>query len=138
LEGEVEVVKVIFPTWLAHVFEEKLQVILHKYGCVRLVEELGELSGVEVVEWLSPEGGGRTGSLSLSIRQHDDASSLVEISCTSRRLRDLVLLAGLKLVAECASSIRHLDNRINEPLSKVLAEIERMTSLIEEGLSAQM
>lgn len=138
MQSEVERVKVLLPTWLAQAFEEKLQAKLHEYGCVRLVEELGELSGVEVVEWLSPGWERQGGSLSLSIRRHDDASSLVEISCTSQRLRDLVLLAALKLIAECVSSIHHLDDRMSALLSGTLAEIEKMASSIEGKLGAQM
>lgn len=138
MQGEIERVKALLPTWLAQAFEEKLEVILHRCGCVRLVEELGELSGVEVIEWLSPRWEGQVGSLSLSVRRHDDASSLIEISCTSQRLRDLILLAALKLIAECMSSIRHLDDRMGTLLSGTLAEIERMASLIEEEFGVQM
>ncbi|MCS7253397.1 MAG: hypothetical protein RMK18_03410 [Armatimonadota bacterium] len=138
MQGEIESKKVLLPTWLAQVFEEMLEIVLHKHGCVRLVEELGEVGGIEVIEWVSAEGDQRAESLSLTIRQHGNVSSLVEVSCTSRRMCDLVFLAALKLVSECMSSIRQLDERLDELLSGTITEVEGRASLIESGLSARM
>lgn len=134
MQNETYSIRVILPTWFAQAFEERLETVLHKRGCVRLVEELGEVSGVEVIEWIDSTKGGMTETLSLTIRQHNDASSLIEIGCSSRRLRNLVLVTALRLLSECIGAICNIDVQLKELLSRMHEEIERKASQIEGEL----
>jgi hypothetical protein len=122
--------KALLPTWLIQTVEDELQQLLQEQGYVRMVEELGEVSGAEVIEWVKGEQ--ELESISLTIRPHGETLSLVEVSWTSPRSKNIFLLAVLKVLRSCVNSIMALDRRLEEALSKMLSEIDSLALSISE------
>lgn len=95
-----------------------------------MVEELGEVSGAEVIEWVKGEQ--ELESISLTIRPYGETLSLVEVSWTSPRSKNIFLLTVLKVLRSCVNSIMALDRRLEEALSKMLSEIDSLALSISE------
>jgi hypothetical protein len=128
-EGHGEL-KALLPTWLIQTVEDELQQLLQEQGYVRMVEELGEVSGAEVIEWVKGEQ--ELESISLTIRPYGETLSLVEVSWTSPRSKNIFLLTVLKVLRSCVNSIMALDRRLEEALSKMLSEIDSLALSISE------
>jgi len=132
LQGRPEELKALLPTWLIQTIEEELQQLLHEQGYVRMVEELGEVSGAEIIEWVKE--GQELESICLTIRPHGDVSSLVEVSWTSLRSKNIFLLAVLKVLRTCISSVIALDKSFEQTFSNVLSDIDSLASIISAEL----
>lgn len=126
-------IEAVVPEWFAHALERELDELLRERGYARIVEDSGEVGGLEVTQWVRGEfDAPDREAIGFSARAHGDGMVLLELHCQPEKARAIAAIATLRLLRRCAGMMSDLFAELHGVLSDVLEKVALAQEQLEQ------